>query len=127
MGYGRPLVTLMVIDDQPKVDILNVSGFSYTGIENRRMVFRRYWRDPQDQTFQRLNEVNEAVQRGRGLEYTNVVHVERKGYIFEVTCFFEGPVLSMLNGKRAIIKTEKNPDHFVTQSFREAAEKLLQS
>ena len=126
MGYGRPLFTLRVINSEPNVEILNVSGFSYIGTEKGRMVFRRYWKDPQDETFQRLNEVNGAVQRGQGIEYTNIVHVERRGYHFEISCFFEGPKLSMLNGKRALVKTQKgSPDFFITMNFREAAEKLL--
>ncbi len=125
MGYGRPLFTLRVINGEPNVEILNVSGFSYTGNENGRMAFRRYWKDPQDETFQRLNEVNTAIERHEGLAYTNVVRVERRGYNFEITCFFEGPVLSMLNGKKSLVRTEKNPDFFITQDFREVAEKLI--
>ncbi len=125
MVYGRPLFTLMISGDNPVVEIHNIGGFAYSGISDGKMVFKRYWTDPEDRTFHKLNEVNKSVAEGDGLRHTNTVHVQRNGPLFSVRCYFEGPRLGMLNGKNALIDTTPEPGYYCSPGFRDFAEKMM--
>ena len=108
---------------RPEVDLAE-NRFTYTKTLDDSLVFRSFVQRPEDDTFQRVNEVAAARSRGEALPYTNLLRLRREGDRFVAECYFEGPRMTFYNGKPIVLDTGK-AQVAVSESGRAAIQKLL--